>query len=121
MARHLKYWLPVYLYAGLIFFLSSISLPRVPAKIPFLDKIAHFFEYAFLSFLLYRACVSSLRGWLNKHRDVISVAGAILYAFSDELHQFFVPGRQMSQWDFLFDALGAIVAVVILKVVYRLS
>ena len=32
----------------------------------------------------------------------------ILYAITDEIHQYFVPGRISSSFDILFDAFGAI-------------
>ncbi|MEK7449793.1 MAG: VanZ family protein [Planctomycetota bacterium] len=144
----IKYWLPVYLYAGLIFYLSGISLPTVPVKMPAIDKIAHFFEYAILGLLIYRACLSGrqsglggqldcpvwsgtplslrwtaghlnswLTSWLYRKRIFFSIFLSVLYAFSDELHQFFVPNRMMSEWDFLADALGAITAIVVILII----
>jgi len=98
-------------YAGLIFLVSSFQIPPLPAS-PAIsaDKIAHFFEYAILGYFLYRACADS-GGWLRARAPVISVLVAVIYAFSDEWHQLFVPGRQMSEWDFLFDSLGGIAVV----------
>lgn len=145
MPHLIKYWLPVLLYAGLIFVISSIPLPEAPIDIPYfdVDKIAHFFEYAILALLIYRACVNpvrsnpdtecrdadyqrrtsngvnSPRGWLFQNRISISIIGSMIYAFSDELHQYFVPMRQMSLYDFLADALGACCAIIVVSLVTK--
>lgn len=44
---------------------------------------------------------------------LISACVAILYACSDELHQYFVPGRSAQLGDVLIDSAGAIVGVLI--------
>ncbi|MEK7310189.1 MAG: VanZ family protein [Planctomycetota bacterium] len=124
MLHFLKYWLPPIAYAGLIFFLSSRPLPEIPVRIPYIDKAAHLIEYAILAMLLYRACMHSnlLRSrsgvpiTSGRNRAVaISILVAILYGLSDEVHQFYVPGRLASGWDFMFDALGAVAGVVIIR------
>ena len=49
---------------------------------------------------------------------LISLMGASLYAFTDELHQFFVPGRNATVLDWLFDSLGALA---VLWIVHTIS
>lgn len=108
MKNFIKYWLPVVLVTALMFIGSSISkLPPVTVEIPHLDKVVHLIEYAFLSFLLKRALS---RGRLHPGRraSLWAVIWTILYGITDELHQSFVPNRQMSGFDLLFDGLGAI-------------
>lgn len=119
MPHLIKYWLPVLLYAGLIFAGSSIQFPKAPVGIPGFDKIIHFFEYAILALLVYRACVNSPRPGLLQNRISISIIGSMIYAFSDELHQHFVPMRQMSLYDFLADALGACCAIIVVSLITR--
>lgn len=56
----INYWLPVLLYLGFIFFISSI--PNLEIKvIRFGDKFAHMLEYAILGYLLMRALISTKR------------------------------------------------------------
>jgi VanZ family protein len=96
-------WLPVVLWAALIFTLSSI--PDLGTGLGTWDlvlrKIAHAAEYAVLGFLLLRAIGNELAG----------LAGGIAYAISDEIHQSFVPGRQAAVRDVLVDAAGVAVGV----------
>ncbi len=102
-----KFWLPVYLYAALIFFLSSI--PPIPAivPLPFMDKILHLGEYAIFGFLLARGFKSSKRGYFRANFRLLAIGCAIIYGLTDELHQAFVPLRQASLFDLFFDGLGA--------------
>lgn len=102
-------WLPVILWAGIIFYLSSIpSLQSGLACDFILRKIAHVAEYFVLTFLLHRA----LKKTFKFHGLTLSLilAGAVfLYAVSDEMHQFFVPGRHGTFQDVLIDQLGVLV------------
>ncbi len=98
-----RLWLPVLLWAGLIFALSSV--PDLGTGLGGWDlvlrKIAHAAEYAVLGALLQRALG---RPWL-------AFALGALYAISDEIHQSFVPGRQGSPLDVALDTAGVMVGV----------
>jgi VanZ family protein len=102
---------PALAYAALIFFLSSLS--KFPEEVPSFfgfDKMVHFVEYFVLGFLLYRwfATVDQFSG---KSRVLIAtMVVGIIYAFTDEWHQAFVPGRDSSFWDVLFDSSGVFAA-----------
>jgi VanZ family protein len=119
MLRFLKYWLPVLLYAGLIFYVSSISLPTPPIKVPFSDKIVHVLEYAILGCLVYRACIGTPKILFFKNASSISILSSTLYGLSDEIHQFFVPGRCMDFFDFLADTIGACLAILLLNLLSK--
>ena len=97
-------WLPLALWAALIFYLSSIPDLRsdFPNDLDFvLRKIAHVLEYAVLAALLARA-------WPRRKYlfwEVFTVVA--FYAASDEFHQLFVIGRAGSLRDVLIDGIGA--------------
>ena len=98
-------WSLVLVYAGLIFYFSSLSFILKPMMIS--DLILHFCEFFILGLLIYRAFYSS--GIRNKIIFITVVCG-ILYAFSDEIHQFFVPGRIFSFKDVIIDSVSVFVA-----------
>lgn len=111
MAKFAKYWLPAILWAALIFYLSSI--PGLKSGMAlfwdvFLRKLAHASEFAVLNFLIFWA----LTGYQMKHKKalLLSFLLAVLYAFSDELHQYFVPERECRLKDIGVDSLGAVFA-----------
>jgi VanZ family protein len=39
---------------------------------------------------------------------VVSFFAGLLYAVSDEIHQYFIPGREMRAFDVFIDSLGVI-------------
>ena len=120
-------WLPVVAWAGVIWTLSSgsfsgertgeVLLPLLSTLFPHatpgqldavhqgLRKLAHFAEYLILSVLLYRA-LDVERRW-SLRAAVLALVLAGLYAGSDELHQWFVPGRGARLNDWLIDVSGA--------------
>jgi len=105
------YAVPVLVYAVLIFIVSSIT--KFPDSTPSFfgfDKLAHFCEYYLFGFLSCR-WVSAMETPFLKGRAVwITIILGTLYGLGDEWHQSFVPGREASLWDALFDSLGVLTA-----------
>lgn len=104
MRRWISALLPVLLYAGLIFALSGQSdLPSTRIW----DKAAHFGEYAILAALLARALY--LLSGLGALRSALgAVLLATAFGITDEIHQYFVPGRDADLLDLVADALGSL-------------
>jgi VanZ family protein len=139
LARALNAWLPVALWIALMFFGSTdlmspehtsrfltpllkwlkpdISAAAIAHIHFFVRKAAHVTEYAILTGLLFRA----LRGlvadfWL---RATMAFVPALLFAVVDELHQSFVPSRTSSLGDVFIDFAGAIVAIIICRILHQ--
>jgi VanZ family protein len=97
-SRALTLWLPVLVWAAVIFTLSAI--PSLSSGLGVWDtvlrKCAHVTEYAVLGALLYRAF----------GREAPALAAGIAYAATDEVHQHFVRGRHASPVDVGIDAVG---------------
>ncbi len=109
LLHELIYGAPVLAYAGLIFLLSSIStLPYVIPSFFGFDKLAHFSEYYFFGCLICRWLTSGKGRSADRHSIALTIAIGTCYGFSDEWHQSFVPGRDATLWDVLFDALGVV-------------
>jgi VanZ family protein len=110
----LNAYAPPIIWAGLIFFLSAQStLPG--ASYPLLDYIfkqsAHVFVYAVLHFLIWRAIKITTSSPHNKIKIlIIPIILSAAYAFSDELHQSFIPGRKATLVDIGFDSIGIIIS-----------
>lgn len=100
-------WLPVFLWATLIFYLSSQSGLKSGLPWPYdfiLRKGAHITEFAVLFLLLLRAMLAA--GFQNKKALILSALFAIFYAALDEWHQTFVFGRDGNIKDVGIDTLG---------------
>ncbi len=122
----IKYWIPVILYILFIFYLSSLQNPVIKVSessgIKFYNipmYIYHIVEFSLLSYLMWRA----LKNSHSRHPQFYAVLLSIAYAFSDELHQLFVPGRIFSLIDFSFDILGilALQSIIIIIDHYKKS
>jgi VanZ family protein len=98
-------WLPVVLWAGLIFTLSAV--PSLDTGLGTWDlavrKLAHLAEYAVLGGLLQRAL----------GREPLALLLGSAYAATDEIHQTFVAGRQGSPLDWLLDTAGVAAGVLL--------
>ncbi len=117
----LKGWLPVFLWAGLIFYLSSV--PNLESGFEadfFLRKAAHIFEYAVLVILLFNAFFRSFEKKQKQpsFKTVVFYVFLIsfLYAVSDEFHQTFVFGRSGNIKDVLIDSVGIILGIIVFLV-----
>ncbi len=140
----LRYWLPVVVWAAVIFtgstglgasqhssrliaplvrwFHPAISDEALDRVVYAVRKTAHVTEYALLALLVWRALRKparhDARPWSWTPAGLALVAAAA-YAATDEFHQTFVPSRQ-GQWsDVLLDASGSAVALLLLWLVLR--
>ena len=92
---------------AVIFLLSHQQGDDLPPLFPHFDKIAHFLIYGLLAATLVGGFPPDLRRrrpWLV----VVTVLLCLGYGLSDEYHQSFIPGREPSLVDVLFDVLGAL-------------
>jgi uncharacterized protein len=105
-------WLPVVLWAALIWHLSSIPHLRILNSwwdFP-LRKLAHMVVFGILARLIARALTKE-SFWTWKKIFGWSLALVFLYACTDEYHQTFVDGRHGSSVDVLIDTMGAWIAL----------
>lgn len=108
----IRYYLPLLLWMGVIFYLSSIPGNGYQGAHTFWfyveRKGAHIFEYFILTLLFIRA--------LKYHKVNIPkryfLAGtfSLLFAFSDEFHQSFIFSREGKILDVVIDLAGIILA-----------
>ena len=99
-------WTPVILYALAIFISSSVEQPQVvPATLG--DKTLHGVAYAGLALLTLRALAGGAWSGVTAAGAFVAAVLASAYGVGDEVHQWFVPGRQFDPRDMLADAVGA--------------
>ena len=100
-----RLWAPVVVWAAGIFAFSAV--PDLGTGLGTWDlvlrKLSHAVEFAVLGALLLRA--------LRDERA--AVAAGVAYAISDELHQYFVPGRVASPVDVAIDSVGVAAGVLL--------
>jgi VanZ family protein len=106
-SRALSLWLPVVVWAAVIFVFSSIpSLSSGLGTWDFvLRKGAHMAEFAVLGALLVRAL----------GRELPAFVAGVAYAVTDEIHQHFVEGRHASALDVALDSVGVVVGILLYR------
>lgn len=141
MSSFLRAWWPALIWAGVIFSLSTdtfsaehtatVFWPILHWLVPSLTgaqfdvihhlirKSAHFTEYFIFCVLLYRGVRGQRPGWRWLWGLSAWLAAAV-YSALDEIHQAFVASRTASPYDSLLDSIGALVALFVLYLYFRL-
>lgn len=105
-------WLPVGLWMGILFALSSIPNLRV-SQSNFWDEIlrsfAHFLFYIIGYFLFFRA----INFENQKKNFLLPLILVCFYGFFDEIHQCFIPTRTFQVKDLLVDFSGGFLGYLI--------
>jgi VanZ family protein len=106
------YWLPVVVWAAVIFKISNGKIP-LASSVYWQDfaikKMAHVTFFGFLAILIYRALRGE--GFTREKAAVWAILMTIFYGGTDELHQFFTQGRESRVRDVGFDTIGAAAAI----------
>ncbi len=106
--------IPAIIFACIIFYYSSLSapFPERPPEPAILElkvnwnDILHICEFALFAFLI-------AFGFLGKIKSRYLILFAIIYAFLDEVHQYFVPNRYFDLYDFILDSIGVFLGFLI--------
>lgn len=108
-------WVLVVLDATLIYYGSSIEKSHLPRSLSLLynfDKPVHMLEYGIFGWLVTRALAKS-RDFTPLALALLSLALGCLYAATDEWHQYYVPMRDFSFFDWMADAAGVSAGIAI--------
>jgi VanZ family protein len=144
MISFLRYWLPLLIWMVVIFsasadtqstahtsrflepflrwFWSDISPEKIDQVRWVVRKTAHLTEFAILAWLWWRALRRPTRHDSNPWSWRIAgyaLGAVILYAISDESHQYFVANRTASVRDVGIDTLGGMIGIGFLWMNYR--
>jgi len=94
-------------WMAVIFFLSSLPDIPGPELFPAQDKLAHFLISGILAVFVTGALGPWKEGITWRWVAIVALIVS-LYGGLDEIHQMFVPGRDASTLDLLFDSLGGL-------------
>lgn len=78
-------------------------------------KLAHYIEYLILGILVINMFIKN-----NIPKSyLISIIFCVIYAISDEIHQFIIPGRACQIKDILIDSIGSITGIYLYKLISK--
>jgi len=115
--KQLDLWLPVAIWAYLIFHFSSGTVPTASSvfwRDFAVKKTGHMFLFGALAILIYRGLLGE--NIPKKKAAIWAVILAFFYGASDEFHQLFTQGREARIRDVVFDTLGA---GIVIFLIYR--
>ncbi|MFH0702641.1 MAG: VanZ family protein [bacterium] len=101
-------FIPAGLYNGIIWFFSNRT---IPINITGCDKTLHILEYSILGFLLAFGLNISKNNLNTKIKGCF--AFIFLAGMTDEIHQYFVPGRTSDILDFFADTTGGLLGILV--------
>ena len=76
--------------------------------------LAHFCEFAGLGFIF----TNFIFSFKNKPKPLLSALSSSLYALTDEIHQYFVPGRACQFSDWFVDTCGVVLGVAVFYILF---
>jgi VanZ family protein len=120
-----KIWLvyiPLTIYWLVLFTATSIPVEKLPS-IGLSDKVNHLMAYFVLSFLFYLALLFQGKSkFLFDNAPLATLIICSFYGIADEIHQILIPGRSAEVLDWIADALGAVLGVLLVSYIkYRLK
>lgn len=143
MKTFLRYWLPVLLWMVVIFWISAdsnpyrtlpkgwkevrppaLTTPTVQASISlseFIGRNAHLGEYMLLGALTLRAFRFGFPRQTRISHFVLAIMLSTAYAFSDEIHQEFIPGRSFQWSDLVLDTCGSVIGALVFLLLFQNS
>ncbi|HUV42587.1 MAG TPA: VanZ family protein [Patescibacteria group bacterium] len=98
-------WVPVIIWCGLIFYLSSIPRLRA-AENPFWDEIIRSFLHLIIYTILFVLFFRALNALKEKKDYLWPLIFSLFYSLSDEIHQSFIPTRTFQIRDLLVNMSG---------------
>lgn len=116
MMKHIIwFWLPPIGYMVAIFSVSNLPNPQIGGDMP--DYVLHTLEYLLLALLLIRLFLTNPLRQISVNLSIswqqaclLGMVLAMAYGISDEIHQYFIPGRHCSLHDVFADAFGSALA-----------
>lgn len=108
-------WFITFIGGALIFWLSSLDFGGYSASdMGWISVMYHFSAFFCFSFFLF---ISLIRGRKNYILFFVGFLLNLIYAISDEMHQYFVPWRFLDIFDVYVDSLGIILALMIYLII----
>ena len=106
------YWLPLITYCLFIFYYQAFHRRSNCRIVPLRQAVAHAARTGFSAFFFIEPTARSWPTapvWTMTNASLLSTG---VYGITDEIHQYFVPGRFADPWDLLADMVGALLGVI---------
>ncbi len=122
LKKRILFSLPAFAFMAVIFILSSLQNVHIPQlSFQLGDKLLHLTAYFVLGIALHFFFLGNFLNLSDKKIILwILIVGAI-YGVTDEVHQYYVPGRQLEFLDWVADILGIAISLSLYKSLKKLT
>ena len=104
---------PLIVYWLILFTATSLPVEKLPS-IGLSDKVNHLLAYFVLSVFVYLTLLFQRKSkFLFKYAPAATLIISTFYGITDELHQLLIPGRSAEVLDWMADAIGAILGILL--------
>jgi VanZ family protein len=102
------------IWMAILFYLSDQPSLPTPSLFPGQDKLFHLLAYGVLGSFVLVGMRPTANGFTTAQVALTTLLVG-LYGLSDEIHQYFVPGRSAEVFDVVADTLGGLLAAGLLR------
>lgn len=103
-------WTIAIIGAIAIFYISSLTFETISYKLSIISILYHILAFFCFAFFL---LISLVKGKEKYLIFSLAILISMIYGISDEIHQFFVPGRACTIFDVGLDSIGILFASMI--------
>jgi VanZ family protein len=116
LTKQVLFSLPAIIIAVTIFILSNGPQPGLPKLgIEWEDKLLHLTSYFIFGLALILFIIANFPNISVKKIALTTIIIGAFYAMSDEIHQYYVPGRHCEFLDWVADLIGVILSTKFIK------
>ena len=119
--KKLLVYTPLVVYWIILFGATTLPAASMPS-FGVVDKVNHLLAYFILAILLFLTLLFQQKVPLSLNKAAAyALIICSLYGMLDEVHQIFIPGRSAEFLDFLADACGALLGVLLMNYLVKKS
>jgi len=119
--KKLLVYTPLVVYWIILFGATTLPAASMPS-FGVVDKVNHLLAYFILAILLFLTLLFQQKVPLSLNKAAAyALIICSLYGMLDEVHQIFIPGRSAEFLDFLADACGALLGVLVMNYLVKKS
>lgn len=112
--------LPVILFSIAIFIASAQeTVEFIDLHVFGVDKILHFSAYFVFGLFLQLFVHANFHKFVSRKKIYLIILIGFLYSISDEVHQYFVPGRSADYNDLVADFAGILFSLIFYRIIYE--
>lgn len=118
MLSNFKFYLPAFIWAIIVLYLSASAVPQLNLNFALADKVNHFAAYALLSVLMCWGIWQTKKVFERKVLLAVLIISSTYGILMEIMQYLFFPNRYFDYGDMLANILGSILGIIIIRIYY---